>query len=691
MTAQGNVNPGGNLTRRQMANILLRDVQVYFAFGAIDSPFAEPSNATLTAAPTTAATVQALNDNGADQAGDNRTYTFTNLPANATGYRVTLVQCSLITNTNGDIVFTEDANTGLAAAGTPSAQIITVNGAAPVPANVNPTASSVGAIQPASGTITVVIDATVAGCVIPVIYTDQGGANTRLNLGADNRPTEPFGIGGSFTVTAAASNATLAISPTSAATLEIATEPATTDDRQYTVTGLTDGVSYTIQLIPAANVQGTSQYTFTENGVTNTADFGAVQADITVANGAAVPGPDANVTVQPVTGQITFTVDGVATETVVPIVFRDADADTNLDLNADNTPVATEPFGVGGSIRFLPAEAAIGASAINVTSVTSERDAFVSGGKTYYLDGNDTFRYQGVAITQTQFDSMLSMGDVGTANYNPDPAGVSVFDITTDDVDAPAAPTVTVINSDAGPTINDVRVTYTRPATNSPGVTYKLQRTSTVVFGVDGVCGGGDDVVLNPFTDVAGATQAPGATAGQFVFSDNNPADGCYYYRVVATSPVSNNTATSSSSGAALVPTPADAIAPQSVYTARTTDTASLDLDGTDVIKVVFNEAMAAPTGTSSVTLTDANGTIATLTNTSNATFTLNAAPEMVNAIIRPIGTVLTITLTGAPNITAPGTTPGVQIPATVTNRVAITDVANNGWNIAAGDVTVND
>jgi hypothetical protein len=490
-------------------------------------------------------------------------------------------------------------------------------------------------------------------------------------------------------------NATLAITPTAPATLEFdSSEPPanTTDDRQYTVTGLTAGLDYTIQLFPAANLAGAPTYTFTENGVTNTADEGAVAADITVVNGAAVAAPDDDAVTQPVSGTITFTVDGDAAETIIPVIYRDVDVDGNLDLNADNTPIAAEVFGVGGSIRFLPAEAALGASAITVTSVTPERDAFVSGGVTYFLDSNDTFRYQGVGITMAQFDSILSVGDIGTANYNPDPAGVSVFDITTDVVTAPAAPVATVSNGDAGTTINDVRVTYTRPATNSPGVTYKLQRTSTALFGPDLVCGGGDDIVLVPFADVATATQAAGTGTGVFVFSDNNPADGCYYYRVVATSPISNTAANSASSGAALVPTPADAVAPQSIFTARTTDTSSLDLDGTDVIKIVFNEPMAAPTAATKITLTDGNGTIAELSS-ANATFTLNAATESVTGAPgnpQAIGTVLTITLTAAPTITAPGTTPGVQLPANVTNRVAITDTSGNGWNLVGGDITVN-
>jgi hypothetical protein len=371
-------------------------------------------------------------------------------------------------------------------------------------------------------------------------------------------------------------------------------------------------------------------------------------------------------------------------ETVVPVVYRDADSDGNLDLTADNTPIAAEPFGVGGETRYLPAEAPIGASGFTVTAVTAERDAFVSGGVTYFMDANDTYRYKGVAISRTQFDSILSPGDDGTASYNPDPTGVSVFDITTDDVDAPAAPTLAVVNGDGGATANDARITYTRPATNSPGVTYSLQR-SVVDDGVDNDCGTVDDQSPVAFATVPGATQAPGTGSRVFVFSDNNVANGCYTYRIRATSPISANTADSAAPAAKSVPAAPDTTAPTSIFATMTTK-ANLNgaFDAGDVVKVVFNEAMAPPAVGSKVQLIDGVGdlTIAELIAGTNATFTLNADAEIVNAIPRPAGTVLTITLTGAPSTVFPGLTAGLQVPATVIDEAGIKDVAGNPWDI---------
>src|SRR3546814_14964041 len=90
--------------------------------------------------------------------------------------------------------------------------------------------------------------------------------------------------------------------------------------------------------------------------------------------------------------------------------------------------------------------------------------------ETYYWDSNDTFQYQGVGITQDQFESMISAADVMAVSYNPDPAGVSVFNITTYAAPpAVGAPQVAVLNLDGGATANDARVTYTPPAPNASG------------------------------------------------------------------------------------------------------------------------------------------------------------------------------------------------------------------------------
>lgn len=486
------------------------------------------------------------------------------------------------------------------------------------------------------------------------------------------------------------SNATFDVTPRTLLTRELVTEPNGADDRLYEVTGLQAGTSYTIQLFPAANVQGTTTRTFTEAGATDTADDGTVSADVTVVNGIAVGGgADDNFVAQPVNGAFAFTIDGSAVETVVPVVFRDADADGKVDLKADNTPVATEPFGVGGATRYVPAEAASGTGPFTVTAITAERDAFTSGGLTYYMDANDLYRFNGSSITKAQFDSMLSVGDAGTVTYNSDPAGVSTFNMTTDDVDAPAAPTIAVVDDGPGTNVDDARITYTRPATNSPGVTYSLQR-ATVDDGVDNTCGSIDDMA-GTFANVPSATQAAGTGSGVFVFSDDNVANGCYTYRIRATSPVSLNTADSAAPAAKPIPPAADTSAPISTFAQRTTNAGTAAFDSGDVVKIVFNEAMSTPAGGWFLRLTDGDGTVADMTAT-NATAALNGAPEVVNAVARPAGTVLTITLSAPPTtyLAFAGTTAGLQAPATVADRSGVVDVSGNAWSLLlSSDVTV--
>ena len=67
----GNVTPGGNLTRRQMANILLRDAQVFFADDLITSPFAQ-DNFTFTVTPTSVATLEVATEPATRMTGSTR-------------------------------------------------------------------------------------------------------------------------------------------------------------------------------------------------------------------------------------------------------------------------------------------------------------------------------------------------------------------------------------------------------------------------------------------------------------------------------------------------------------------------------------------------------------------------------------------------------------------------------------------
>jgi hypothetical protein len=149
---------------------------------------------------------------------------------------------------------------------------------------------------------------------------------------------------------------------------------------------------------------------------------------------------------------------------------------------------------------------------------------FTAGGRSYTFDANDVFQFQGVAITQAQFESILAANGTVIANFNPSAAGVSTFNVQSVPLAEATSVTTQVRNLDAGTVINDVQVTYTRPAGNPswcdvhPAAPCKWWRR-------------------RDFATVTSATQVAGTGTGVFVFTDLNVPNGTYVYRVVRHQP----------------------------------------------------------------------------------------------------------------------------------------------------------
>jgi len=119
----------------------------------------------------------------------------------------------------------------------------------------------------------------------------------------------------------------------------------------------------------------------------------------------------------------------------------------------------------------------------------------------------------------------------------------------------------------------------------------------------------------------------------------------------------------------------------------RFTTNADFDLNSGDVFTVAFNEVMLAPTTGATIRLTDADATTPTVADVvcgTNATCALSTSAITINSVSYPAGQVITVTMTAGPTIVTPGTTTGLQIPATVTGSLLITDTAGNTWDIAA-------
>jgi hypothetical protein len=466
------------------------------------------------------------------------------------------------------------------------------------------------------------------------------------------------------------SNQDFAVTPTESQVLPYGAPSAETT-RTYQV-AVPAGTVVDIVLFNGANVSvdENDQVTFADaTGTANVADQGNIGgATITQVNG--VPGASADQITS--SGNITFSVTSTSDVTVVPVVFADAADDDALNLvvpgTANNNPKApTDDFGIGGAAIFTEPEAGVGASTPTVDVVDTTNDFFTDGSVSYFYDGNDTFQFGGQPLTLEEFESVLSTTDELSVSYAPNPAGVSTFNVTLDEgADAPTTVSAQVVNADAGATVNDVRVTYTRPADNSSGVTYSLQR----------------QVGAGAFTTVAGATQSAGTGAGVFVFTDLNVPNGTYNYRVVATAPVTGATDASTPVGPVVVPGVVETDAPVAIDTVQSTNAGLAGTLGTgDVVTVVFNETVTAGAGaTVRVRDTDAAATLADITNGTNATFAVNAAPQTVNGVSRAAGSVITITLTADPTVVSAGTVTGVQLPADITDQSGIRDAVGNGW-----------
>lgn len=456
------------------------------------------------------------------------------------------------------------------------------------------------------------------------------------------------------------STQSLTVAPAAAA---IATQGGNT---QFSVTGLDNATTYTLELFQCSNVttkNGATTFTQTtppSSSNNNTGSGIAAQGTVadnkfSVVNGAATSGTPTSTTVTPVNGTVSFTVansaSGANTECVVPVVYVDTDKSGTLNTNT-STGAPTETFGVGGGISFVPAEATFGAhNGVTVTDAEPSSGYFVAGGLTFKFDSNDVFQYQGVGITMANFAAALSTGDVLTVAYNNSAAGVSTFNITTDFVPPATAVTATA----GGSTGKDVTVSWT--ASTQSGVTYDVWRST--------------DNTLDTAADTKVGSALTGTT-----YTDSNVANGTYYYFVVAHSTATSAAAASAISAQVTVPLAADTTPPTLVESLVSTDSGFGGVaDAGDVWKLDASEAVTATSGAGLI-LTDAGGTNqVTVTNGQNATFSVS-------------GTILTITLTKT--LTYGTNNTAIDYPLTITNSSGIADTAGNRLTVGSGDVTVD-
>ncbi|WP_369052830.1 cell wall-binding repeat-containing protein [Kineococcus terrestris] len=516
----------------------------------------------------------------------------------------------------------------------------------------------------------------------------------------------------------------LAVAPNTAATLTLANEGGTTptaDDRTYTVTGLTDATQYRVTLVAASNISvvgGLTTFAIdrTPVGVTSTNPDGAngqqvsgnylaapgtVGAALTSVNGGAPvtntgpgtatsPGTTSAVA-NPVNGSITFTVDGAATESVVPVVYVNGGAglaltaggpSPRLELNAQGNPV--EAFGLGGAVTYVnpAATSQTVATSTAITSVNKAANQFDAASSTFTYKAGDTFSIGGVPATLDEFEAALSAGDTFGAAYSATTAA-STFALT----DAnPVAPTGVAATA----TANDITVTVTLGGSGAAATidNVVLQR-ATVTNGVVGT-----------FTTIASPTTDADSVAAGFQYADNDVAVGSYQYRAAVVNDGQQSAFSAASTTVASTAPAADTAGPVATATTLVTDAGfSGILDAGDVFTVRADEALALPAAGSVIRVADgtvAGSSVADLVVGTNATVSLNAAavpatPAGPNAGAAA-NTVLTVTVTAAPTVVTAGDVAGVAYPATIVNTSGVTDVAGNRLSLAAGagvDLTI--
>lgn len=488
-----------------------------------------------------------------------------------------------------------------------------------------------------------------------------------------------------------------------------ATSTQNRGQRQYTFTGLDNTKTYNVALIPSEEVDtdedGTVTFRDNNVGLPNNADnLCNTTAFIEVVNGASTAGNDDCVNdVTPQNGTITVSIDSTTGESVVPVVFQDADNDNQLDLavpaTANTDPKQpSEDFGVGGQKTWVPVEAASGAIAggndVAVTSVDKDLNYIVANGLTYYYDANDVFQIATSAVatgngdnpttctntTLANFEQQLSQADEldRSTNYTQDEAAASTFCL--EDI-APSQPqTVVATPQDA----DTIRVTWTAPTTGAPS-SYRIYRMQTTNACPEG------QTNLSQYTQVA---EVSGSTTQ---YDDNGLAAATRYCYVVTA--VQNGDESAPSTSANGTTTEAGStVQPQSTDAYIETDTSFPGfVSGGDVWRVIFDKQMQPVTDGDTVIVQDAQGDSLTVICDAapagavvgeNADCDFNTTNVTVAGTAYGPGRVLTVTLQGGTIIAATSTPTGtmndqLEYPVTITTQNGFTDLNNNPWTPA--------
>ncbi|MEZ0165813.1 cell wall-binding repeat-containing protein [Kineococcus sp. LSe6-4] len=454
---------------------------------------------------------------------------------------------------------------------------------------------------------------------------------------------------------------------------------------QYTVSGLgTDRVN--LALVTPESVRADGTFAVASGASTATLSPSAVGA-ITVVNGVGNTSGKTASNITPVNGSVTFTVTSDTAGSAVPVVF--SAADNNATLSVSSAGIASEAYGVGGQITWLPTAAEAGnfggTSPLGITAVDKTAGYFVAGsgndarvfrwktGDTFQRDLNTAPTATNIINTsQGDFLERISAGDAIAGSYST--TGASNFILT--DL-APVAP-ATVTAAKGTPSTTSAVVSISDSTTTSVA-SYNVYRAAVPTTATPNTA----PTALSSYTRVGSVNDAtPNATNGAAVtFTDNGLTAATRYFYAVTSVDSSGQEGSAFTPTTELVTDPvAAATTPRSSSIAYNDGNANGRLDSGDVVTVTFDQAVTVGS-TWAINLIDGANNAATISN-SNATATTNAA-----------GTLLTVNLTASPQVTS-GAGPLVLTGGNASGVEVLTATgignATGNWNVAgSGDRTI--
>jgi hypothetical protein len=509
---------------------------------------------------------------------------------------------------------------------------------------------------------------------------------------------------------------------------EVSSAVPGTGQHAYTFTTTLSG-TLTFAVLPASNViQTGGGFSFCDKTQDKKADgVGNSPVLFTSVNGVSIS-PSTIIFNQdiPANGQVRVTVDSSTRDQVVRVVgWQDKINNTGLDLTAvgDTACNTYQPYdstndgliAVSGKKYFFGPQGSFGVQFGGVgtcaqvylhdptTQVFSAGPTTGSSTRYRYKD-SDVFRVAGTRVSLSQFkaeltDSTSGTGDTVKISYNPNTEGISEFEICANaGADAPTDLSAATGNFDTGSTADDVRLTFTAPASNATLV-YTIQRAVTSGAATTTNCTLGATApatsdssgapVGSAFFTVGGMSLAGGK---QGSFTNFGLADGGYCFRVLVQNP-SLGLRSYSNYRPVNIPGTADALSPRST-SATLTQSAGLanTLDAGDRLVVEFTESMSVGGG-AIIRVTDSDcgpatnagpalcggstqNSVSDILCGTNATCALQDGTAGSNSR-------LSITMTAPPAVLATGSTTGAQFPLVVTDVSGVNDLSGNVWNLA--------